>query len=78
MVTKGRHQSHETESNFRMLGKTPTDTPREAQDIIKTGLTVSRQNYGKDSYIIDLDDPERKYWLWTESGLLDSFHFDGT
>ena len=37
---------------------------------------MPRQNYGKDSYIIDLDGPERTYWLGTESGLLVAFHFD--
>ena len=38
---------------------------------------MSRQNFDKDSYIIDLEDPERAYWLVTESGLLGVFHFDG-
>ena len=27
---------------------------------------------------MDLDRPERTYWLGTESGLLGVFHFDGT
>ena len=27
--------------------------------------------------MIDLDSPERTYWLGTESGLLGAFHFDG-
>ena len=57
--------------------KSPTDAPREAQDIIKSVLTVSRQNYGKDSYIIDLEGPERSYWLGTESGLLGPFTSTG-
>ena len=35
------------------------------------------QNYGKDSYSIDLTGTEATYWLGTESGLLGSFHFDG-
>ena len=41
-------------------------------------MTTSRQNFGKDSYIIDLEGPERTYWLDTESGLLGAFHFDGS
>ncbi len=36
-----------------------------------------KQNYGKDSYTIDLTGPEATYWLGTESGLLGSFLFDG-
>ena len=46
--------------------------------IIKTILTEPRKNYGNDSYIIDLDSPEKTYWLGTESGLLGTFHFDGS
>ena len=36
-----------------------------------------RQNVGKDSYIIDLEDSERVYWLGTESGLLGPFTSTG-
>ena len=36
-----------------------------------------QQNFGKDNYTIDLDGPEKTYWLGTESGLLGAFHFDG-
>jgi hypothetical protein len=46
-------------STFECWVKSPTEAPREALDIIKTILTSPRQNYGKDSYIIDLDTPER-------------------
>ncbi len=35
------------------------------------------QNYGKDSYTIDLTGTETTYWLGTESGLLGAFHFEG-
>ncbi len=35
------------------------------------------QNYGKDSYTIDLTGTEATYWLGTESGLLGVFHFEG-
>ena len=57
--------------------KSPANAPKEAQDIIKTALRARRQKYGKDSYIIDLNRPEKIYWLGTESGLLGTFHFDG-
>ena len=72
MVTEGRHQSHETKSTFDCC---EINVPEKPQDIIKTTLTVSRQNYDNDNYIIDLDSPERAYWLGTESGLLGAFHF---
>ena len=57
--------------------KSPVDVPKGSQDTIKTSLTVPQQNYGQDNYIIDLDGPEKTYWLGTESELLGSFHFDG-
>ena len=57
--------------------KSPTYAPREIQDIIKTTLTVPRQNYDKANYIVDLDSPARTHWIGTESGLLGAFHFDG-
>ena len=53
-----------------------TGAPGKSQERIKTTLTVPRQNYDKDSYIIDLDSHEKTYWLGTESGLLVTFHFD--
>ena len=48
----------------------------EAKDITETLITPG-QNYGKDSYTIDLTGSEATYWLGTESGLLGTFHFDG-
>ena len=57
--------------------KSPADTPKESHDTIKTSLTVPRQNYDKDIYIIDLESPEKTYCLGTESGLLDTLQFDG-
>ena len=58
-----------------MLGKikSPEDVPNETQDTIRSVLEALRQNYDKDSYIIDVDAPEKTYWLGTESGLLDVF-----
>ena len=58
--------------------KSSTNTPRGAQDDIKTTLLTPQQNYGKDIYIIDLVATEETYWVGTESGLLGAFHFDGT
>ena len=55
-----------------------TGAPGKSQESINTTLTVSRQNFVKDIYIIDLDGHEKRYWLVTESGLLGVFHFDGT
>jgi hypothetical protein len=57
--------------------KSPANAPRGAQNDIKTALLAPQHNYGKDSYTIDLAGPEETYWLWTESGLLGAFHFDG-
>ncbi len=50
-------------STFACWVKSPADAPKEAQDTIKTALTAPRQNYGKDSYIIDLDGPEKTHWV---------------
>ena len=58
--------------------ESPVDVPCDAHNIIKSALAASRQNFGKDSYIIDREGPERSYWLGTESELLGVFHFDGT
>ena len=57
--------------------KSSADVPKGVQDTIKTALTAPQQNYGKDSYTIDLDGSEKTYWWGTESGLLGAFHFDG-
>jgi ribonuclease HI len=51
--------------------------PNEATKDIKEALMTPGQNYGKDSYTIDLMGSEATYWLGTESGLLGAFHFDG-
>ena len=48
-----------------------------AQDAIKTALTATQNNFGKDDYIVDLEGHEKCYWLGTGSGLLGAFHFDG-
>ena len=45
---------------------------------LKNALLAPQQNYGKDSYTIDLTGSEETYWLGTESGLLGAFHFDGS
>ena len=45
---------------------------------LKNALLAPQQNYGKDSYTIDLAGPEETHWLGTESGLLGAFHFDGS
>jgi len=57
--------------------KSHVNAPKTAQTTIKTALLTPQQSYGKDRYTIDLTGPERTYWLGTESGLLDVFHFDG-
>jgi hypothetical protein len=44
---------------------------------MKNTLLTPQQNYGKDSYTIDLTGPEETYRVGTESGLLGVFHFDG-
>ena len=77
MVVEGRHQSHEVKVHIRILGEIPHRGTRKTQESIKTFLTTPSQNFGKDIYIIDLDDHEKTYWLATESGLLGAFHFDG-
>ncbi len=66
-----------SKSTFECWVKSPTGAPGKAQESIKTFLTTPSQNFGKDIYIIDLDDHEKTYWLATESGLLGAFHFDG-
>ena len=35
--------------------------PEVAQDMMKTGLTGTQQNFGKDDYIIDLEGYEKLY-----------------
>lgn len=65
-------------STFECWVKSPSEAPGKAQESIKTTLTAPKQNYGKDNYIVDLDNHERAYCLGTESGLLGTFHFDGT
>ena len=57
--------------------KCPANVPSDAPKTIKDALLAPQQSYGKDSYTIDLAGPEATYWLWTESGLLGAFHFDG-
>jgi hypothetical protein len=57
--------------------KSLVNAPSGAQRAIKNTLLSPQQNYGKDRYTIDLAGPEATYWLGTESGLLDVFHFDG-
>jgi hypothetical protein len=57
--------------------KCPDNVPNEATKDIKETLMTPGQNYGKDSYTIDLMGSEATYWLWTESGVLGAFHFDG-
>jgi hypothetical protein len=64
-------------STFECWVKSPTSVPKEAQGTLKMTLTTPQRNYGKDSYILDLNGPERTYWLGTESGLLGAFHFEG-
>jgi hypothetical protein len=56
--------------------KSPTNVPSEAAKDIKEALMTPGQNYGKDSYTIDLTGSEETYCLGTESGLLGSFYFD--
>jgi hypothetical protein len=50
--------------------KSPVNAPSGAQNVIKNALLAPQQNYGKDSYTIDLAGPEATYWLETESGRL--------
>ena len=50
--------------------KSPANVPKEAQDTIKTALMAPQQNFGKDMYTTDLDEPEKTCWLGTEPGLL--------
>ena len=57
--------------------KSPANVPSEAVKDIKEALMSRGQNYGKDSYTIDLTGTEATYWLGTESGLLGTFHFEG-
>jgi ribonuclease HI len=57
--------------------KSPANVPSEAAKDIKEALMSPGQNYGKDSYTIDLTGTEATYWLGTESGLLGAFHFEG-
>ena len=57
--------------------KFPVNVPSEAAKDIKEALITPGQNYGKDSYTIDLTGSEATYCLGTESGLLGAFHFDG-
>jgi hypothetical protein len=71
----GFHQLLSLE-NSGMLGEIPANAPREAQHDTKTTLMAPQQNFGKDSYTIDLAGPEKTYWLGTESGLLGAFLFD--
>ena len=55
--------------------KSPTSSPSGTQNTIKNTQMTPHQNYGKDSYTIDLTGPEETYWSGTESGLLGVFHF---
>ena len=48
--------------------KSPTNVPSETVKDIKEALMTPGQNYGKDSYTIDLTGSEATYWLGTESG----------
>lgn len=48
-------------STFECWVKSPTSVPKEVQGTIRTALTTPQRNYGKDSYILDLDGPERTY-----------------
>ncbi len=57
--------------------KSPSNVPSEDAKNINEALMSPGQNYGKDSYTIDLTGTEATYWLGTESGLLGAFHFDG-
>ena len=57
--------------------KFPVNVPSESAKDIKETIITPGQNYGKDSYTIDLTGSEATYWLGTESGLLGAFHFDG-
>ncbi len=57
--------------------KSQVKSPKAAQAVIKSVLMAPQQSYGKDSYTIDLAGSERTYWLGTESGLSEDFHFDG-
>jgi hypothetical protein len=59
------------------LVKSPANVPSESVRDIKEALMTPGQNYGKDSYTIDLTGTEATYWLGTESGLLGAFHFEG-
>ena len=67
---KGDIRVKKQKKTFECWLKTPSDVPEEAQDSIKTVLTVSQHNFGKDEYIVDLEGHEKQYWLGTESGLL--------
>ncbi len=58
--------------------KSPANVPSETVKDIKETLMTPGQNYGKDSYTIDLTGSETTYWMRTESGVLGAFHFDGT
>ncbi len=56
--------------------KSPANVLSEAAKDIKEELVSPGQNYGKDSYTIDLTGTEVTYGLGTESGLLGAFHFE--
>jgi hypothetical protein len=73
MVAERRHQSHKMQKNKGMLVKSPANVPSETAKDIKEALMTPGQNYGKDSYIIDLTGAEATYWLGTESSLLGAF-----
>ena len=53
--------------------QSPENVPRETGKDIEKALKTPGQNYGKDSYVIDLTGSETAYWLGTESGLLGAF-----
>ena len=58
--------------------KSLVNAPSESSKDITEALITPGQNYGKDSYTIDLTGSEATYWVGTESGLLGTFHFDGS
>jgi hypothetical protein len=51
--------------------------PKGAQHAKKIALLAPQQTFGKDNYTIDLDGPEKTYWLGTESGLVGITPVDG-
>jgi hypothetical protein len=57
--------------------KSPANVPNAAARDIQEALLTPKKNYGKGTYTIDLTGAEATYWLGTESGLLETFQFDG-